>query len=94
MISQLISDILDLVTELFMTIADLEPYSPEWVQKHGTPHAIWLKVYTDPKKDFLIPWDASRLTDEKLPVREYPLTKKQYDELTAQGYTFLDLPQY
>jgi hypothetical protein len=74
-----------------MYIANLEPYSPEWVTKHGAPHAIWLRAYNDPKKDFIIPWDLSRVIDEKLPLREYPLTEEQCDELIAQGYEFLPL---
>lgn len=72
-------------------IANLEPYSPEWVVKNGIPHSIWLKVYSNPDKDFIIPWNPTRVFGYKLPVREYPLTKKQHNELIAQGYEFLPL---
>jgi hypothetical protein len=77
-----------------MSIANLEPYSPEWVTKNGIPHSIWLRAHNDPKKDFIIPWNLSRVIDEKLPLREYPLTQEQYDELIAQGYEFIPLDPY
>lgn len=77
-----------------MTIANLEPYSPEWVAKNGTPHAILLHTYNSPDKDLIIPWDSTRVFEDKLPVREYPLTEKQHNELIAQGYKFLTLDPY
>jgi hypothetical protein len=77
-----------------MTITNLEPYSPEWVAKNGIPYSIWLKAYIDPEKDFIIPWDPRRPLNEKLPPREYPLTKEQHDELDAQRYQFLPLDPY
>jgi hypothetical protein len=72
-------------------IANLEPYSPEWVTKNDIPHSIWLRAHNDPKTDLLIPWDPTRVFGDKLPVREYPLTKEQHNELIAQGYEFLPL---
>lgn len=77
-----------------MTIITPEPYSPEWVNKNGIPHAIWLKAYNNPKKDFIIPWDPRRPFNEKLPPREYPLTEKQFQQLVAEGYELLHLDPY